>query len=62
VRAWNPMMDTRDLRAMLENSARDLGNPGRDPTYGHGLIQTAQLCQPPRQDEPVVSTLGSGTP
>jgi serine protease len=29
------------VRAMIENTAEDLGAPGRDDTYGHGLIQPA---------------------
>jgi serine protease len=29
------------VRAAIENTALDLGTPGRDDTYGHGLIQPA---------------------
>ncbi|MFQ5856991.1 MAG: S8 family serine peptidase [Anaerolineae bacterium] len=30
-----------EVRAALESTAKDLGSPGRDNTYGHGLIQVA---------------------
>jgi hypothetical protein len=31
--------DINDGRARIASSARDLGAPGRDPIYGHGLLQ-----------------------
>ncbi len=35
-----PQFDTPDkIRAALQNTARDLGDPGRDPYYGFGLVQ-----------------------
>jgi hypothetical protein len=30
--------------ARLAPAARDLGAPGRDPVFGHGLVQAAALC------------------
>jgi subtilisin family serine protease len=32
----------------LSKSARDLGDPGRDPVYGWGLVQAPEGCGPPR--------------
>jgi subtilisin family serine protease len=32
------------LRRELERGARDLGAPGVDPVFGHGLLQAAALC------------------
>jgi hypothetical protein len=29
----------------LSKSVKDLGAPGRDPVYGHGLLQAAALCR-----------------
>lgn len=42
------------LQATLESSTLDLGAPGRDKTYGYGLLQAAKLCSP-RQDETPVA-------
>jgi subtilisin family serine protease len=39
--------DIRALQARLEKSAKDLGPPGRDTTFGYGLIQMADLCSAP---------------
>lgn len=33
-----------DLMARLADAAQDLGAPGRDATFGWGLVQTAMLC------------------
>lgn len=30
------------IRNALANSAEDLGSPGRDPSFGHGLVQVAE--------------------
>jgi subtilisin len=30
--------DNKDVRIILQNSAKDLGNPGKDDTYGYGLV------------------------
>jgi subtilisin family serine protease len=36
-----------DVLAALAEAARDLGEPGRDPVYGAGLLDAAALCSPP---------------
>src|SRR5918993_2746718 len=59
LRAANPDLDAASLRATLERATLDLGKPGRDTTFGHGLIQTANLCRSPQQ-EPVLRS-ASGT-
>jgi hypothetical protein len=52
LRASSPTLDASSLRAVLESGTMDLGKPGRDTTYGYGLLQTASLCQP--DPEPAV--------
>lgn len=39
--AWsaNPGLINADVRAILQQSALDLGAPGRDETFGYGLVQ-----------------------
>lgn len=39
--AWsvNPGLTNADVRAILQQSALDLGTPGRDNTFGYGLVQ-----------------------
>ena len=39
--AVNPSLSATDLRWILESTARDLGSPGRDDEYGHGLVDAA---------------------
>jgi subtilisin family serine protease len=53
--ASHPEWDTKAIQARLEESARDLGEPGRDPTFGFGLIQMAGLCTQP-SEAPTVTT------
>jgi hypothetical protein len=62
LRASNSTLDVAGLQAKLESATLDLGKPGRDKTYGYGLLQAANLC-PPRQDETPVaqSTLEAGS-
>jgi hypothetical protein len=42
--ASDPAADERSLWMKLATTARDLGEPGRDTTFGNGLIQMAGLC------------------
>jgi subtilisin family serine protease len=52
--------DIRTLQARLEKSAKDLGAPGRDTTFGYGLIQMADLCSAPDgQPKPVIREMPS---
>ncbi|MFC7399012.1 S8 family serine peptidase [Chelatococcus sp. GCM10030263] len=55
VRAAQPDLDLGTIRTMLENHTRDLGRPGRDPTFGWGLIEVAQLCPASPDAKPVAS-------
>jgi len=55
VLASNPELDAKAVRARLEESARDLGQPGRDPIFGFGLIQMAGLCKQPAEP-PAIAT------
>jgi subtilisin family serine protease len=45
--AARPDLDMAAVRARLEAATLDLGQPGRDPTFGFGLIQMAGLCADP---------------
>ncbi|EIM24811.1 S8 family serine peptidase [Microvirga lotononidis] len=54
-------LSARDLQSILESSTLDLGAPGRDKTYGYGLLQAENLCAPGQEKTPVAhSTIGSG--
>ena len=55
-----PELDTKAVQAMLEESTLDLGQPGRDPTFGFGLIQMASLCPGPA--EPLAITTAHESP
>jgi subtilisin family serine protease len=37
--SYAPHLDREALQTILEATAEDLGPPGHDPSYGHGLIQ-----------------------
>jgi serine protease len=39
VRSCHPELDNVAIRAALTATARDLGDAGRDPAYGFGLVQ-----------------------
>ena len=39
----NPTMTNVDLRSKLASTAKDLGNAGRDETYGNGLLDVGAL-------------------
>ncbi|WP_243368198.1 S8 family serine peptidase [Microvirga solisilvae] len=47
LRAGNPNMDANGLQKRLQETTQDLGDPGRDMTFGYGLIQMAKLCPEP---------------
>lgn len=40
----NPTMSSNALRAALFAGSRDLGSPGVDAIYGHGLAQASDVC------------------
>jgi subtilisin family serine protease len=42
-----PESDIEQLQKRLQDTTRDLGAPGRDPTFGYGLVQMANLCSAP---------------
>ena len=44
LKAAAPDQTADALRARLAATARDLGAPGRDPVFGHGLLSAAGLC------------------
>jgi subtilisin family serine protease len=41
VRARHPDWSAGQVRARLEDTAHDLGAPGVDPVFGHGLVDAA---------------------
>ncbi|MGO4387839.1 S8 family serine peptidase [Microvirga sp. 2YAF29] len=54
--AHDPNVDAKELRVRLEQSTQDLGEPGRDTTYGHGLIQMSHLCPLPQDEQPIAQS------
>lgn len=44
VRAKHPEKTPAEIHDILRGAATDLGNPGHDPVYGHGLLQVDGLC------------------
>ena len=59
VRSGDPALDVSSMRSRLESNTRDLGEPGRDTTYGFGLIQMSKLCPPLPDERPIAQ---SGAP
>jgi len=53
--ASRPDLDITAVRTRLEEATLDLGQPGRDPTFGFGLIQMAGLCSGPAEP-PAITT------
>ena len=50
------------VRALLNDAARDLGPPGRDPTFGWGLLQASAVCiKAPTPETPVEARLNRAT-
>jgi subtilase family protein len=44
--ADDPLLSKRVALAQLEGHIRNLGGPGRDPTFGAGLVQAPATCGP----------------
>jgi subtilisin family serine protease len=44
--AKEPALGAEAIAARLAGSAEDLGDAGRDPVFGHGLVQAALSCKP----------------
>ncbi|MBF5045356.1 MULTISPECIES: S8 family serine peptidase [Myxococcaceae] len=47
-----PGLRADQVRTLLEASARDLGEPGRDPAYGFGLVQARAALERLRSEPP----------
>lgn len=68
----DPTLTARQIRNVLAASAQDLGAPGRDPSFGHGLVQLADAVaivesgnipgDPPPPPGPEVTPLSNGVP
>ncbi|HJV44538.1 MAG TPA: S8 family peptidase [Bacillota bacterium] len=41
----NPSLTNKDVVSIIEQSATDLGDPGKDPMYGYGLININKALQ-----------------
>jgi hypothetical protein len=44
LRGRDVSLSPASIAALLETSARDLGDPGHDTTFGWGLLQAQDLC------------------
>jgi subtilisin family serine protease len=51
LRSANPMLTNDEVRAIIEDTADDLGTPGWDPSFGHGRINTFAAVQAALGDE-----------
>lgn len=60
MQANSPNTDAAELQERLQNDTRDLGVPGRDATFGYGLIQMTNLCVTP-EEVPVPVAVGAPT-
>jgi subtilisin family serine protease len=56
--ASDPDLDSKAVQSRLEERTRDLGEPGRDPTFGFGLIQTSGLCARPAESSSLETAEG----
>jgi minor extracellular protease Epr len=60
----NPELRADQVKILLENSARDLGTPGRDPSYGFGRVNaywaTKFAAQPETLQSPANVTWAGG--
>ncbi|MDY6917264.1 MAG: S8 family peptidase [Chloroflexota bacterium] len=45
--AAHPEWTNEDVRTALENTAEDLGSPGKDEWYGYGLVNAVASAEPP---------------
>jgi subtilisin family serine protease len=65
LRASDSTLNLEALQSALERSTLDLGKPGRDQTYGYGLLQASNLCPPQDAEMPVAqsgSSFGTSAP
>ncbi|WP_034850501.1 S8 family serine peptidase [Sinorhizobium sojae] len=46
MKAADPYLAADRIREMLTRSVEDLGDPGKDPVFGWGLLNARALCQP----------------
>jgi len=56
LRASDALPDAASVQTTLEGKTLDLGKPGRDRTFGFGLLQAANLCQPHQDETPVAQS------
>ena len=45
LRSANPLLTNDEIRAIIEDTADDLGTPGWDPSFGHGRINAFAAVQ-----------------
>ncbi|WP_160310417.1 S8 family serine peptidase [Microvirga vignae] len=61
--ANNAEIDAERLEKHLQDTTRDLGAPGRDTTFGYGLVQMTNLCSAPKTTPvPIVGHVSSVAP
>ena len=52
------VIDQDDVRQLIRNTARDLGTPGVDPQYGHGLVNAEGSVIPAPANNPPTADAG----
>jgi subtilisin family serine protease len=62
LRASDNALNLESLQAALARSTLDLGKPGRDQTYGHGLLQASNLCPRSEEELPVAQSATAPAP
>lgn len=61
--ASNVEINVEELKKHLQDTTRDLGEPGKDTTFGYGLVQMANLCSAPKTTPiPLVDHVSSVAP
>jgi len=59
LRGQAPEVTAADVRASLARAAADLGEPGRDPVFGHGLVSAAGICAGGPGDAEIMPAAGA---
>ena len=57
----DPSLSPAQVQSLLEDTATDLGAPGKDPVYGHGLVNAYQAVLAASQGTPTIPVLGLST-
>jgi thermitase len=51
IRSTNPLLKNTEVMDIMRQSARDIGNPGKDKYFGYGLIDVVKAVQMAEQSK-----------